>query len=266
MKKVFKKKEGQASWNKALWKSSGYPETSEDALKEFDRSVNYFWNVSKIHKKEHAQCTQRIKKARKLLLTLPEHEQCWITGFSFHDELCRRPKKRIFGSKFSKSENKYSFLISYIKFLTVIGGPNDYSYSSLFFEGWMLKDLAKTENSKLAVHLLRIDPCLIRKFSWKAWENKEIIKEISKRTPQLIDHAPQSFKQNYQLVLEAVTANPRAFEFLNTNISRDAELMLEAIRKNQKCSKYISRISKKTLSKLNILDRAWLKKMETTNV
>ena len=33
MKKVFKKKEGQASWNKALWKSSGYPETSEDALK-----------------------------------------------------------------------------------------------------------------------------------------------------------------------------------------------------------------------------------------
>ena len=267
MKKVFKKKEEQASWNKALWKLSGYPETSEDALKEFDRSVNYFWNVSKIHKKEHAQCTQRIKKARKLLLTLPEHEQCWITGFNFHDELFRRPKKRIFGSKFSKSENKYSFLISYLKFLTVIGGPKSYSYSyaSLFFESWMLQDFAKTENSKLAVYLLRKDPCLIRKFSWKAWQNKEIVREISKRTPQLIDHAPKSFKQNYQLVLEAVTANPKAFEFLNSFISRDAELVIEAIRKNQKCSKYISRISKKTLSKLNILDRAWLKKMETTN-
>ena len=92
-----------------------------------------------------------------------------------------------------------------------------------------------------------------------------VIKEISKRTPQLIEGAPKSFKQNYQLILEAVTANPRAFEFLNTYISKDAELMIEAVRKNQKCSKYISRISKKTLSKLNILDRAWLKKMETTN-
>ena len=79
----------------------------------------------------------------------------------------------------------------------------------------MLKDLAKTENSNLAVHLLRIDPCLIRKFSWKAWQNKEIVREISKRTPQLIDHAPKSFKQNYQMVLEAVTANPK---LLNSSI------------------------------------------------
>ena len=62
MKKVFKKKEGQASWNKALWKSSGYPETSEDALKEFDRSVNYFWNVSKIHKKSMRNALKELRR------------------------------------------------------------------------------------------------------------------------------------------------------------------------------------------------------------
>jgi len=265
MKQVFKKKDRSINWNKSLWKSSGYPETTQDALREFDSNVNQYFNVPKTFKKEHELRAQRIKKARKFLLTLPEHEQCWISGFLFQ-WFTKRPKKiRIFGSKFSKSDNKYSFLISYLKFLTIIWGPKNYSFASVCFESWMLTDLAKTENSKLAVHLLRIDPSLIRKFSWKAWQNKEIIKEISKRTPQLIEGAPKSFKQNYQLVLEAVTANPRAFEFLNTYISRDAELIIEAIRKNQKCSKYISRISKRTLSKLNILDRAWLKKMETKN-
>ena len=265
MKQVFKKKDRSVNWNKSLWQSSGYPETTEDALRHFDSKVSWFFNVPKTFKKEHELRAQRIKEARKFLLALPEHEQCWISGLLFQ-WFNKRPKKRIFGSKFSKSDNKYSFLISYLKFLTIIWGPKNYSFASICFESWMLTDLAKTENSKLALHLLRIDPSLIRKFSWKAWQNKEIIKEISKRMPKLIEVAPQSFKQNYQLVLEAVTANPRAFEFLNTYISRDAELMLEAIRKNQKCSKYISRISKRTLSKLNILDRALLKKMEKKNV
>tara|TARA_Y100000746_G_scaffold103956_1_gene88689 strand:+ start:458 stop:1255 length:798 start_codon:yes stop_codon:yes gene_type:complete len=264
MKQVFKKKDKLLKWNKALWKSSGYPETTEDVLRHFDSNVNQFFNVPETFKKEHELRSQRIKKARKFLLALPEHEQCWISGFLFQ-WFNKRPKKRIFGSKFSKSDNKYSFLISYLKFITIIWGPRNYSFASVCFESWMLTDLAKTENSSLAVHLLRIDPCLIRKFSWKAWQNKEIVREISKRTPQLIEAAPKSFKQNYQLVLEAVTANPRAFEFLNTYISKDAELVIEAVRKNQKCSKYISRIPKKALSKLNILDRAWLKKMEIKN-
>ena len=265
MKQVFKRKGRSKKWNKSLWKSSGYPETTEDALRHFDSKVNRFFNVPKTFKKEHELRAQRIKEARKFLLALPEHEQCWISGFLFQ-WFTKRPKKRIFGSKFSKSDNKFSFLINYLKFLTIIWGPKNYSFASVCFESWMLKDLWKTENSKLALHLLRIDPSLIRKLSWKAWQNKEIIKEISKKTPQLIEVAPKSFKQNYQLVLEAVTANPRAFEYLNTYISRDAGLMLEAVRKNQKCSKYISRISKRTISKLNILDRAWLKKMEKKNV
>tara|TARA_B100001093_G_scaffold117813_1_gene110252 strand:- start:546 stop:1346 length:801 start_codon:yes stop_codon:yes gene_type:complete len=265
MKQVFKKKDRSINWNKSLWKSSGYPETTQDALREFDRSANYFFNVPETFKKERVLRTQRIIKARKFLLTLPEHEQCWISGFLFHCELNNRSKKRIFGGKFSKSDNKYNFLISFLKFLTIIWGSRNYSHASAWFESWMLIDLAKTENSKLAVHILRIDPCLIEKFSRKAWQNKEIVKEISKRKPQLILWAPKSFRQNYQLVLEAVTANPKAFEFLNTYISKDAEFMIEAVRKNQKCSKYISRISKKTLSKLNILDRAWLKKMEIKN-
>ena len=265
MKQVFKKKDRSVNWNKSLWQSSGYPETTEDGLRHFDSIVSWFFNVPKTFKKEHELRAQRIKEARKFQLALPEHEQCWISVLLFQ-WFNKRPKKRIFGSKFSKSDNKYSFLISYLKFLTIIWGPKNYSFASICFESWMLTDLAKTENSKLALHLLRIDPSLIRNFSWKAWQNKEIIKEISKRKPQLIEVATKSFKQNYQLVLEAVTANPRAFEFLNTYNSRDAELMLEAIRKNQKCSKYISRISKRTLSKLNILDRAWLKKMEKKNV
>ena len=45
MKQVFKKKDKLLKWNKALWKSSGYPETTEDALRHFDSNVNQFFNV-----------------------------------------------------------------------------------------------------------------------------------------------------------------------------------------------------------------------------
>ena len=36
MKQVFKKKDRSENWNKSLWQSSGYPETTEDALRHFD--------------------------------------------------------------------------------------------------------------------------------------------------------------------------------------------------------------------------------------
>ena len=121
MKQVFKKKDRSINWNKSLWKSSGYPETTEDALRHFDSNVNWFFNVPKTFKKEHELKAQRIKEARKFLLALPEHEQCWISGFLFQ-WFTKRPRKRIFGSKFSKSDNKYSFLKSYLKFLTIIWG------------------------------------------------------------------------------------------------------------------------------------------------
>ena len=83
MKQVFKKNDRSINCNKSFWKSSGYPETTEDALRHFDSKVSWFFYVPKIYKKEHELSAQRIKKARKFLLTLPEHEQCWISGFLF---------------------------------------------------------------------------------------------------------------------------------------------------------------------------------------
>jgi len=52
MKQVFKRKGRSKKWNKSLWKSSGYPETTEDALRHFDRKVNRFFNVPKTFKND----------------------------------------------------------------------------------------------------------------------------------------------------------------------------------------------------------------------
>ena len=49
MKQVFKKKDRSINCNKSFWKSSGYPETTEDALRHFDSKVSWFFNVPEIY-------------------------------------------------------------------------------------------------------------------------------------------------------------------------------------------------------------------------
>ena len=100
--------------------------------------MNYFWNVSKIHKR--ACCSQELE-GKKIATYSSEHSNVGLQDLIFMMNSLEDQKKESLVASF-QIRKQYS-LISYLKFLTVIGGPKSYSYASLFFESWMLKDLAK---------------------------------------------------------------------------------------------------------------------------
>ena len=267
---IFGLKPFSNNWNEVLWCKSGFPESSEEALNFFDKIANPLFNIPPCkmaqpptevqlwYQESYLQGTKDIKKARKTLEALPEQNQCWIIGALINYFILSNSEEVIFGRAYRDFNNKYSFINDFLKFYSILG-----SHGHIHpLQDWMFNGFTSKDAESYLELLIKKYPELIEKCSYKAWTNPSIIRIISKYNPSLLKKAPPIFKKHRNLNFEAIKANAEAIKYIQTKHTKDPEFLIEAIRYNKKFVSYIPFLSKTKLAKLELFERAWLKKME----
>ena len=272
---IFRLKPLSNNWNEELWRKSGFPETSEEALNFFDKIANPLFNIplyktayslytmahppTEVQLENYVKNTRKIKKARNVLESFPEQNQCWIIGTLINYFILSNSEEVIFGRAYRSFNNKYSFINDFLKFYSIL------SAHYLFFnplQNWMFNGFASSDGESYLELLIKKYPDLIEKCSYKAWSNPKIIRIISKQKPFLLEEAAPIFKNDKDLNFEAIKANAMAIKYIAPKHVKDPEFLIEAIRHNKKFVSYIPFLSKTKLAKLELFERAWLKKME----
>lgn len=266
---IFGLKPFSNNWNEELWCKSGFPESSEEALNFFDNIANPLFNILPCkmaqpptevqlwYQARYLQGTKDIKKARKTLEAFPEQNQCWIIGAIVKYFLLSNSEEVIFGRAFRNIKNKYSFVNDFVKFYSIIC-----NYYTSPLQNWMFNGFATKEAESYLEPLIKKYPELIKKCSYKAWTNPNIIRIISKHDPSMLEEAPPVFKNHRNLNFEAIKANAEAIKYIHTKHTKDPEFLILAIQHNKKFVRYIPFLSKTKLAKLDIFQRARLKKLE----
>ena len=270
---IFRLKPLSNNWNEDLWCKSGFPETSEEALNFFDKIANPLFNIplykttyslytmphppTKVQLENYVKKTRKIKKARNVLEAFPEQNQCWIIGSLINYFILSNSEEVIFGRAFRNIKNKYSFVNDFVKFYSIIT-----NYYTNPLQNWMFNGFATKEAESYLEPLIKKYPELIEKCSYKAWTNPNIIRIISKHDPSMLEEAPPIFKNHRNLNFEAIKANAEAIKYIHTKHTKDPEFLILAIQHNKKFVRYIPFLSKTKLAKLDIFQRARLKKLE----
>ena len=265
---IFGLKPFSNNWNEELWCKSGFPESSEEALNFFDNIANPLFNIPPCkmaqpptevqlwYQERYLQGTNDIKKARKTLEAFPEQNQCWIIGAIVNYFLLSNSEEVVFGRAFRNIKNKYSFINDFIKFYSILS-----NYYTNPLQNWMFNGFATKEAESYLESLIKKYPELIEKCSYKAWTNPNIIRIISKHNPSMLKKAPPIFKSHRDLNFEAIKANAEAIKYIHTKHTKDPEFLILAIQHNKKFMRYIPFLSKTKLAKLDIFQRARLKKL-----